>query len=213
VAEGEGGGVDEVERPVRRAVRAVVRTGLDEDHATAGLGEAGGERGLARRERGGHGRDTDRRTGPEGAAGSCDHGGIDADGGDGRAAQAAVIAVIRPQGLGAERGHLPGRVLALEGGEIDHRSRQFQTEDLGLSLDRTRAVFGDALLDTDGVDGADLVEKTAKGEGPDRAHGYSETVPPRRGENNGKLGNGGFRDAGRSNSVQNFLGVGLRLRT
>ena len=57
---------------------------------------------------------------------------------------------------------LPGRVLALERGEVDHRDREFQAEDLGVFLDAAGGVFGDALLDADLIDRSDFIEQARK---------------------------------------------------
>ena len=84
--------------------------------------------------------------------------GIDADGGDRR----NVRVVVRSHSLPAKRRDLPGRVLALERGEVDHRDRELQTEDLRRLLDAAGREFGDALLDADGVDRADFIEQSVK---------------------------------------------------
>ena len=71
--------------------------------------------------------------------------------------------VMRVHGLQAQRGDFAGGVLALEGGEIDHRNGEFEGLDLGGFFDRAGGVFGDAFLDADLVHGADFADESAEG--------------------------------------------------
>ena len=56
------------------------------------------------------------------------------------------------RGVVGELAHLAGRVLALEGRQVDHRHRQADALLLGARLDRALAEPGGALLDADAID-------------------------------------------------------------
>jgi hypothetical protein len=147
------------------------------------LGQAGLERGLARRKRRRDRGDANGRVLAQRAAGVFHHGGIDADGGDRR----DLRVVVRAQGLAAERLDLARGVLALEGGEIDHGGGQFQAEQLGALLDAAGGVFGDTLFDAHLVDGADIIEQPPESGLRCACHGSRNIRPPPL-ENNAKVG-------------------------
>ena len=70
---------------------------------------------------------------------------------------AATGGTVRSDGIGphrlrAERGHLPGRVRALERRQIHHPDGEVEREELRLPLDRAARERRRALLDRDLVD-------------------------------------------------------------
>ena len=86
------------------------------------------------------------------------HRGIDAHRGSARDIQA----LVRRDRLAAERCDFPRRVFPFERGEIDHRDRELQAEELRLFLDAPRRVFRHALLDADGIHRADMIHEPAE---------------------------------------------------
>src|SRR6185503_7405185 len=70
--------------------------------------------------------------------------------------------VVRLEGFLAKRFHFAGRVLPLECGQIDHRSREFQPENFCGILYTARGVFGHTLFHANEVDRTNVIEQTAK---------------------------------------------------
>jgi hypothetical protein len=93
---------------------------------------------------------------------------------------------VRADGLAAERRHLARRVLALQCGEVEHGHRELQAKQLRPFLNAARGVFGDPLLDADGVDGSDLADKAAERGMNGRGHG-GKNIHPNTSENNAKV--------------------------